>query len=193
MTSEYDLTVKKEDTTLPNKPYKSKVYTDDEIKRILTDYIEVPISTWAMLRHGQKISYYMKEDNFFKFGGYINTIVDSKEKNQQYYCLRTNLRKSAKNNWTWVVPLDKLSKVFVYVSPEYEFITKRTKEEDRRLRRELMDVVDSLVDHINRIKHRLKLVEKYIKVNDDSKTVTTQGSAKVKDLRDDSSVNNMLF
>jgi len=184
MASEYDLSDKKSDKSIPNKAYKSRVYTQEEVDRILADYIEVPISKWGMLRSGQKISYHMKEDNFFKFGGYISTIVDSQEKNQKYYCLRSNLRKTTKNNWTWVVPFDKIAKVYIYVSPEYEYITRKGKEDNRKIRREMMEVVDSLVEHINRMKHRIRLLEKAVKGNDDT---TTQGSARLKDLRETAS------
>ena len=177
--TEYDISKKKDDKSIPNKEYKSRVYSPEEIVKILQDYIEVPINKWGLLKYGQKISYYMKEDNFFKYGGYINTIVENKEGSEKYFCLRTNLRKSSKNNWTWMVSFSKLSKVFVFVSPEYDFITKRMKENDRKLRRELVETIDNIADHIKNIKKRLRALE-----SSDARSVV---STAVPNIRDDGS------
>tara|TARA_B110000908_G_scaffold113440_1_gene133094 strand:+ start:20174 stop:20746 length:573 start_codon:yes stop_codon:yes gene_type:complete len=181
---EYDLSSKKDDASLPNKAYKSKVYSEEEITRILADYIEVPISKWKTLRYGQKISYYMKEDNFFKFGGYINTIAENKEQTDNYYILRGNLRKTSKSNWQWTVPMSKLAKVFICVGPEYDFITKKTKDSERKLRRELIETIDSLVEHINKLRARVKILERVNKANDDTRTVTSRGSG-LRNIKDD--------
>jgi hypothetical protein len=174
---EYDLSGKKDDASLPNKAYKSKVYDEEEIAKILADCIEVPISKWATLRYGQKISYYMKEDNFFKRGGFINTIAENKEQTDQYYILRGNLRKTSKSNWQWTVPFSKIVKLFVCVGPEYDFITTKMKYSERKMRRELVETIDSLVEHINRLRTRVKILERVNRNTDDAKTATSRGSA----------------
>ena len=181
MTSEYDISKKKDDKTLPNKEYKSKVYTGEEINRILQDYIEVPPSKWGLLRYGQKISYYMKEDNFFKFGGYINAVVDNKEETEKYFCLRANMRKTSKSNWTWMVTHSKLAKVFLFVSPEYEFISKRIKENDKKLRKELIETIDTIAEHIKGIKKRVKILEKKVDGLDDTHSVTSTAVPNIRD------------
>ena len=180
----YDISKKKDDKSLEAKAYKSKVYTNEEIVKILQDYIEVPINKWGQLRYGQKISYYMKDDGMFKFGGYINTIVENKEETEKYFCLRSNLRKSGKNNFTWMVTFSKLAKVFVFVSPEYEFITRRIKDNDKKLRNELVETIDSIGNHIKSIKKRLKVLENM----DDSRTMV---STVVPNIRDNASMSDL--
>ena len=80
-----------------------------------------------------------------------------------------------------MVSFSKLAKVFVFVSPEYEFITKKTKESERKLRRELIETIDSLVSHMTKLKQRVKALEKQ---TTDNQSVTTHYS-ELQNIKDD--------
>ena len=65
--SNYSLEKKKEelknDTSVPEKSYRIRIYSDDEIEEILKGYIELKRPSWSLVRTNTKICYYLKQED----------------------------------------------------------------------------------------------------------------------------------
>ena len=178
--SNYSLEKKKEelknDTSVPEKSYRIRIYSDDEIEEILKGYIELKRPSWSLVRTNTKICYYLKQEDgseLFRFGGYVNASFSDKEETNHYINLRGNIRKNLKSNIRWTINLDKVSRLYMQMSPEYQFVTTSLEGSTRKLRLETSDAVNKLVDIIRNLKKRIKSLE--LQLNSD--TASSAGTA----------------
>ncbi len=185
MDNQYNLEQKKEELNkkgVPNKKYTRKVYTHDEIKEILKDYIEVGRSKFQSLRPGNtRVCYVRADDNSFCYGGYITmNPIEKKDGSETLMQLRGNIRKNTKSNVIWLVPYSGIVKLWVYAGAEYEYARQEIKRTARKQREELSGLVDKISAHLRNLKRenrelkrRVSRLEKGGNVDDDNVSISS--------------------
>lgn len=158
---------KKSTEKVPPKQYKLRIYTDEEISEILKNYLEINNKVeWQTLRPNTKICYYLKqeegEEDLFRFGGFINASFSDKEEKKFYVSLRGNVRKALKTNVQWTLDLEKVSRLFIQMSPEYHYILDLidgVRKENNELREEVNQAMDTITSHLKQMKKRIRHLE----------------------------------
>ena len=168
---------------IPNKKYTRKVYTNDEIKEILDDYIEVSKNKYYLLKPGNtRVCYIRADDNSWCRGGYITVNpIEKKDGSEMYMQLRGNIRKSTTGNVTWMVAYSGIVKLWVFAGPEYEYAKAEIKKSERKQREELSVLVDKISVHLRNLKREIRELKKEVKElkhsNDDDKSVVSGQTA----------------
>ena len=169
-------------SSVPNKKYTRKVYTDEQIKGILNDYMEIPKSKIITLKPGNtKVCYLRADDNSFCFGGYVTVNpIEKKDGTETYLQLRGNVRKQGKNNIQWLVAYSGISKIWIFVDHQLELVKIEIQKNVKKQREELSLLVDKISMHFRNMKREIRDLKKEIKQlkdeTDDEKSVTTDFS-----------------
>ncbi len=162
-----DKKTKKGAEKVPAKQYKLRIYSNEEIEEILKNYLEITNrAEWNNLRPNTKICYYLKQEDedldLFRFGGFINASFSDKDEKKFYISLRGNVRKALKTNVQWTLDLDKVSRLFIQMSPEYHYILgliENVQKENSELRDEVNQAMDTITMHLKQMKKRIRNLE----------------------------------
>lgn len=160
---------------IPNRTYTRKVYSAEQIKEILKDYIEVPRNKFTTLRMGNtRVCYLRKEDDSFCRGGFITmNPIEKKDGSETYMQLRGNVRKSSKGNVVWMVPYSAISRLWVFCGPEFEYAKAEIKKSEKKQRAELSGIVEKVTVHLRNLKREIRELKKEIKQLKDDDTHST--------------------
>lgn len=165
---------------IPNKTYTKRVYTTEQIKEILKDYVEVPHSKYESLKMGNtRICYIRKGDSSFCRGGFITmNPIEKKDGSETYVQLRGNIRKSSKGNVIWMVPYSAIAKLWVFCGPEFEYAKAEIKKSEYKQRKELSNIVDKVSTHLRNLKQEMRELKKEIKIlkNVDNQSITSKST-----------------
>ena len=167
MDNQYDLETKKKELNkrnIPNKKYTRKVYTHNEIKEILKDYIEVNRNKFPSLRPGNtRVCYIRADDNSFCYGGYINmNPIEKNDGTETLMQLRGNIRKSSKGNVLWLVAYSGIIKLWVFAGPEYEYAKQELRKSEKKQKEELSQLVDKISVHLRNLKRENRDLKKRV-------------------------------
>jgi hypothetical protein len=92
------------------KKFTPKTYTDNEIKKLLEDYTEIPKASWDTLKINDHIRYFSK-DNKFRRGGFIKTIYN--KNNKKFFLIGTMIdNRNGQNGITFPVAFEDISKLY---------------------------------------------------------------------------------
>lgn len=165
----YSLETKKQELlkkNVPDKKYTRRVYSTEEIKEILKDYIEISKSKIETLKPGStRICYIRADDNSFCRGGFINVNpIERKDDGERYLQLRGNVRKTGKGNVIWLVPYSGIVRIWIYASAEYEYARQEIQKVARRQKEELSTLVDKISIHLRSLKKEIKELKKEVKL-----------------------------
>ena len=153
------------DKAIPNKKYTRRVYSSEEIKEILKDYIEVHKNKYVSLRAGHtRVCYIRADDNSFCRGGYITVNpIEKKDGSETYMQLRGNIRKSGKGNVMWLVGYSGISKLWVFCGAEFEYAKSEIKRSEQKQRNELAHLVDKISQHLRNLKREIRDLKREVK------------------------------
>lgn len=169
------------DKSIPNKTYTRRVYTPEQIKEILKDYIEVARSKFSSLKMGNtRVCYLRKDDNSFCRGGYITmNPIDKKDGSESYMQLRGNIRKTGKGNVVWMVPYSAISRLWVFCGAEFEYAKMEIKKSEQKQRAELSSIVEKVSMHLRNLKREIRELKKEIKQlkDEDVQSVSSKATA----------------
>lgn len=90
--------------------------------------------------------------------------------------LRGNIRKSNKNNVTWMVAYSGIVKLWVFAGPEYEFTKEEIKKHSKRHKEEMSLLIEKVATHIRKLRQEIKYLKseiKKIKEEDDNSSVVS--------------------
>lgn len=149
--------------------YVKKIYTEEEIRDKLRDYIFVPKDQYKNLRFNSHVRYY-KSDGSFNGGGYINlTAKEGKDEGKTYMQLKSNIY-NAKKGISWMVDYDNIDKLYVQASPDLlEY-----KKYCRALEDYMRDGFGKIGTYLGKLDKRIKRLESYVANNggDNMSTIT---------------------
>jgi hypothetical protein len=152
---------KKKETKKSNAPkytgqkkYPKTAYTKEQIRKLLTGYIEVPHNKWADIPLSSHIRY-LKKDGTFVRGGFVTNHWLNKE-GKPFIHVANNFKKNAPGYKTWPMAHENVAKVFKKPDAkngiEMEVVRSKTAE---------------IIGQINRIVDAVKDVKKDVKRNED--------------------------
>ena len=165
----YDLEEKadkiRNDNNVPNKKYTRRVYSSEEIKDILKDYIEVSKNKYSSLRAGHtRVCYVRADDNSFCRGGYITVNpIEKKDGSEIYMQLRGNVRKAGKGNVMWLVGYSGMARLWVFCGAEFEYAKSEIKRSENKQRAELAHLVDKISQHLRNLKREIRDLKRELK------------------------------
>uniref|UniRef100_A0A6C0LM76 Uncharacterized protein n=1 Tax=viral metagenome TaxID=1070528 RepID=A0A6C0LM76_9ZZZZ len=183
----YSLSDKKDELdknkSICNRKYTRKVYSNEEIREILKDYIEVEKSKFSTLKAGQtRVCYIRADDNSFCRGGFISVNpIEKNDGSEVYFQLRGNIRKNAKGNVVWLLPYSGVARLWVYIDAQFAFAKQEIKKSEKKQRDELSRIVDKVSEHLRKMKSDIKELKREIRhlkdENDNQSTVSGRTTA----------------
>lgn len=87
-----------------------KLYTDDEIKKLLLGYTSIDSSKWSDIPLDSHIRYFKKDGTFVR-GGFVVNHWFNKDK-KPFIHLANNIKKGGKGYITWPVAHESVSKIY---------------------------------------------------------------------------------
>lgn len=139
------------------KKYKKKEYTHEQIKELLTGYIEVSKSMWSDIPVNSHIRYFKKDGTFIR-GGFVTSHWLNKE-GKPFIHIANGFKKKAPGYATWPMAHESVSKVFkkpdTHSGIEMGVVREKTAE--------IIGQINKLVDIVKQQKNRLDSQENDIK------------------------------
>lgn len=133
------------------KKFTPKTYTDNEIKKLLEDYTEIPKVSWDTLKINEHIRYFSK-DNKFRRGGFIKTVYT--KNNKKSFIIGTMIdNRQGQNGITFPVAFDDISKLYKKGKLTAEI------SQDKKIN-ELEKEITDLKKRLNELDKRFSIIEK---------------------------------
>lgn len=101
----------------PDKKHAARVWTADEQKEKLSNYMEIPSVHWENIRYGTHIRYISKPDKFHTGGFVLKNPFDTKTQGaaaeKRFIKLQNGFDSKAQNYAQWIVAYEDLAKMFI--------------------------------------------------------------------------------
>lgn len=139
------------------KQYPKTAYTKEQIRKLLTGYIEVPLAKWSDIPLTAHIRY-VKKDGSFVRGGFVTNHWLNKD-GKPFMHVANNLKKDAPGYKTWPMAHENVAKVFKKPDAkngiEMDVVRSKTAE--------IIGQINKLVDALKGMRNDIKANENDIK------------------------------
>jgi hypothetical protein len=126
------------------------MWTEDDIKEKLQDYVILPFEFWERLRPGQHIRYFTKgPPSKFNSGGFISVNPHTLHGKDKPFIL---LRNSFKGGVSWVVAYEDIEALYFKKTFEYDLV-----------QLQLAEKISKINDNFKKLKQRLDDIDARLK------------------------------